>query len=330
MTKNIAIIGAGLTGLTLAESMKDYATISLFEKARGVAGRMSTRYADEYRFDHGAQFFTARSKGFKHFLQPFIEQRVVQEWTPKVMTLEHGKKYYKRDWFEPHYSGSPNMNSLCRAIATSHNVNLRTQIERLSQEAHGWYLIDSENLSHGPFDWVISTAPSPQAANLMPSEFSGHALIANTKMQGCYSLMLGFNHDLALNWQAAKVKNSPIEWISVNSSKPDRNPDYSLLVQTTNQWSEAHLEDEQGQVREVLLTELEKLLGRDMHDAAYQSLHRWRYANTLIDQNAEKGDGFFIDEKLQLGVCGDWCLQGQVESAFLSAHYLAESLKSKL
>ena len=52
--KNIAIIGAELSGLSLASFLKDHAAISIFEKARGVGGRMSTRYTDDFQFDHGA------------------------------------------------------------------------------------------------------------------------------------------------------------------------------------------------------------------------------------------------------------------------------------
>jgi renalase len=53
---NIAIIEAGLSGLTAANILKDYADITIFEKSRGVSGRMSTRHAYPYSFDHGAQF----------------------------------------------------------------------------------------------------------------------------------------------------------------------------------------------------------------------------------------------------------------------------------
>lgn len=53
MTK-IAVIGAGLSGLSFAHLLQDYAEIILFEKARGVGGRMSTRRAEPYCFDHGA------------------------------------------------------------------------------------------------------------------------------------------------------------------------------------------------------------------------------------------------------------------------------------
>ena len=54
---NIAIIGAGMTGVVCARNLKDagYETI-IFEKSRGIGGRMATRRTSEgLQFDHGAQ-----------------------------------------------------------------------------------------------------------------------------------------------------------------------------------------------------------------------------------------------------------------------------------
>ena len=47
----IAIIGDGLSGLSVAHLLKDHSEITIFEKARGVSGRMSTREAKPYFFD---------------------------------------------------------------------------------------------------------------------------------------------------------------------------------------------------------------------------------------------------------------------------------------
>ncbi len=327
MTKlNIAIIGAGLSGLTLAEKLAGEADITIFEKARGIGGRMSTRYANEFQFDHGVQFFTARSKSFQAFLRPFIEQNIVQEWKPKIITLEAGKKPYKRDWFEPHYTATPKMNMLCKAIAKNHDVRIKTEIDTLHKDSKGWFLSDKNSVNYGPFDWVISTAPAPQTAKLLPTEFARHTDIADVAMQGCYSLMLGFSEGLDLNWNTAKVKNSPIGSITVNSSKPSRDSDYSLLVQTTNEWAETHIDYDQDDVREALIQEVERLLERNVGDASYISLHRWRYANTVTGEDSESA-AHFIDQALNLAACGDWCIEGDVESGYLSAISLAKAVQ---
>ena len=73
----IAVIGAGLAGLTVARELSQYHQVTVFEKSRGVGGRLATRYAGDYEFDHGAQFFTAKSPQFQAFLKPLIDQGVV-------------------------------------------------------------------------------------------------------------------------------------------------------------------------------------------------------------------------------------------------------------
>ena len=62
MTKKIAVIGAGLAGITFACKMKGKFDVNVFEKSRGVGGRMSTREENQFTFDHGAQFFKIKKK----------------------------------------------------------------------------------------------------------------------------------------------------------------------------------------------------------------------------------------------------------------------------
>lgn len=318
----IAVIGAGLSGLTVASGLKDMAEVMVFEKARGVGGRMSTRYADPYQFDHAAQYFTARSAEFQNFLKPHIESGLVQDWQPKIVTLEAGEKPYKRDWFEPHYVASPRMNMLVKELAKDIDVSIKVEIARLEQANDGWLLHDKEGGARGAFDWVISSAPSHQAANLIPQEFNDYDRIVNAKMDGNYTLMLGLQASWQNGWQAAEVKNSPIGWIALNSHKPDRETEASLVVQSTNEWAEAHIEDVDG-AKAAMIESLHGLVDK-LPEYEVLGFHRWRYASAPEVQ----GEPCLIDSALQLGVCGDWLIKGRVEAAYLSAHALANALKA--
>ena len=85
MSQKTAIIGSGLSGSVLAYYLQKSTSVSLFEKSQGVSGRMSTRSFADFEFDHGAQFFTARSNKFNEFLLPYLEDRTVVEWKPKIL-----------------------------------------------------------------------------------------------------------------------------------------------------------------------------------------------------------------------------------------------------
>ena len=87
--KTVAIIGAGLSGLTLANALSPIANVTVFEKSRGVGGRMSTRRAAPYEFDHGAQYFTAKSREFMAFIEGYARSGVTHEWPIPFEEIEH-------------------------------------------------------------------------------------------------------------------------------------------------------------------------------------------------------------------------------------------------
>ncbi len=114
----VAIIGAGLAGLTAANILKDSVEITIFEKSRGVSGRMSTRYADPYYFDHGAQYFTAKSFEFKEFLKPMIDQGIIKNWQANFVEIKNSEIINQKSWDNEykHYVGSPRMNAVAQYL----------------------------------------------------------------------------------------------------------------------------------------------------------------------------------------------------------------------
>ncbi len=329
--KNIAIIGAGLSGLVLGKRLREYANVTIFEKSRGVSGRLATRTIGDYEFDHGAQFLTSRSKAFKKFLAPYIESGYVTEWLPHVITLEADRKFYTRPWFEPHFVGSPAMTSLCKKLAEDQNIEFQVHISELTQGDNGW-LLQAEDLKiETKFDWVISTAPAPQTRELLggfiPEELlSGEGGLDSVQMSPCFCLMLGFKSLHKLPFDAARVKRSPIEWIMLNSSKAGRRGVSTLVVQTSNDWAKENLERPQEYIMAILLAELRQLLPESLTDHDVISLQRWRYSRV----EKPMAQDYLLDTETRLAACGDWAVEGRVEGAFTSAERLANVLEPRL
>ncbi|MEO0607170.1 MAG: FAD-dependent oxidoreductase [Pseudomonadota bacterium] len=312
----IAIIGAGLSGLVLATRLSLRHQVTVFEKARGPGGRMSTRRANRFGFDHGAQYFTAESDAFKRFIETYRAEGLIEIWPETISLYGDAKVSSKTKWV-----AAPGMNAICKAFAKQVELQTGFHVEALEREPSGWRVIDKMGSHVGPFDWVISTAPAPQSAAVLPDTFSGQEALARVRMSGCFSLMLGFDKPLNLPWDAYKSGDPPIGWITLNSDKPRRNNDPSLLIQSSNEWAETYLEGDPDDISKILLDAAADLIEQDLSDAVHQSLHRWRYAAT--PQPA--GVPFLMDEDLNLAACGDWCLGSKIESAFLSADALARA-----
>ena len=316
----IAIIGAGLSGLVLAQKLAREHDVTVFEKARGPGGRMSTRRATPYAFDHGAQYFTAATAEFQDFLAPHREAGLVTKWDAPIETVSGARISDKAK-----YIATPGMNSLCKHLAQPLDLRVACQIETLERTDGRWTLITKDGSREGAFDWVVSSAPSVQTAALFPTNFSGQTTLSTVEMVGCFSLMLGFEVPLDLKMEALKSGEAPIGWMAVNSKKPQRPGAFSLLIQSDNRWAEAHLEAKPEFVTGALLEAASDLAETDLSIAEHQVLHRWRYA--AVSKSAEIP--FLSDPDLQLAACGDWCLGGKVEAAFLSASALATQFVSR-
>jgi len=325
MKLSIAIIGAGISGLTLAKNLNDFAEVVVFEKARGVSGRMSTRYAEPFYFDHGAHTFTARSKQFQDFLKPHMETGLIAEWQGKVINFDHDKKVTKRLWFEPHLVASPNMNSLCKKMAEGLDIKLNIEVAPLlERQADGWHLTDKNGEPLGVFDWVISTAPPEQTIRLFDTHLPPQTALHHAKMQGCYSLMIGFNRPWEHKWIAAKVHNNPIKWVSINSSKPARNKDVTCIVAySRNNWADEHIDDDVKQAEAFLLEQFEQVTGIDCTNADYVSTHRWKYA---IVEETEKSGAYFDNDK-KIASVSDWSRTSRIEECWLGAMQLTENIQ---
>lgn len=321
MKKRIAIIGAGISGLTLAQNLKNHADVVVYEKSRGVGGRMSTRYADPFYFDHGTQCFTARTEEFQSFLQPYMQDGTVAQWSGKVITLEIGKKQTKRIWFEPHLVAAPNMNSLCKKLAEGINVHLSKEVVPLMQkQSNAWLLNDKEGNMLGEFDFVISTAPPAQTLNLFQKQLTAECALHKANMQGCYSLMIGFNKPWDKKWIAAKVRNNPIKWISINSTKPSRgNKATSIVAHSSNSWADKHIDDDVQEAQKFLLEQFEAVTGISTQNAEYIGVHRWKYA---IVEETEKA-GFYYDPLQSIAATSDWASTSRIEEVWSNAYGLS-------
>ena len=324
--RHVAVIGAGLSGLVAARELRDCSEVTIFEKSRGYGGRLATRYGGEFEFDHGAQYFTARSAEFQEFLEPLIAQGVVARWRARFAELDRDTVVATRDWDDafPHYVGAPRMNAIGRYLADGLTIRQNTTVAQLDREADNWSLTDRDGNALGRFDWVVCALPAAQTTALVPAASRLHQLAGAVHMRACFALMLGFDRLPSLPWQAALVNGADISWISVNSSKPQRADRFTLVVHSTNAYADANLDAHLPAVQDHLLEEVSEVTDIDCGQAPFCQLQRWRYAN--VDK--QSGPACLVDEEMQLAGCGDWFHHGRVEAAFSSGLEVAGKLRA--
>jgi predicted NAD/FAD-dependent oxidoreductase len=340
-SKHFAIIGAGMAGITCARTLVQAGhRVTVFEKSRGVSGRMATRDSAFGSFDHGTQYFTARDARFLKALE--INPRLSKRWSANTVQVLDELGHVTAPGLssrDSHWVGAPGMKSLVAAWAeplkAAGNIELQTRVMSIEADAlnakhwqlHTEHLDGSQHVFSG-FDGVLMAIPSAQAHNLLQiSELEATWVkqIEKVKVAPCWTLMLAFPQAmqpglsaLGPQWNAARSTHHRIAWLARESSKPGRDPIERWTVQASAAWSQEHLHDDPLRAQAKLIKAFSEVTGIRAEPAHVDS-QRWLYAKTV----QPLGKSYLYNAKKNLGVCGDWCLGHRVEDAFVSGLELA-------
>ena len=321
---SVAVIGAGFAGLSCGAQLKALGfQVQLYEKSRGVSGRMSTRKADDWSADHGAQYFTARDPLFIKELNKWVTADVAALWNPRLKVFK-ARQSQDSPSSENRYVGIPAMNSIGKHLAANLPIELNQTINRITYDQAKWRLhsLEAGDIER-QFDWLVLALPAPQAHTLAQTlDQSIEELANNANMQACWTVMASFSENLNLPFDAAFINDEIISWISRNNSKPKRKGLETWTIHANPQWSQESIELNKDDAAKLILA-CAKSLGLDC-DRAQIAIHRWRYASGHLSSIP----GLNLREELRLGYCGDWLNGGRVEGAWLSGYNLACQIQS--
>lgn len=316
---SVAIIGAGLSGLTAAGALTDKGcSVRLFEKSRGPGGRMATRRKESYAFDHGAQYFTVKHERFRKCVAHWQEIGLVSEWALKLGVAEQGRLSEKQPVVK-RFVGIPRMSAITRHLATPLTISYQTRVGRINREQSQWRLVSKSGAELGLFDTVLINTPPEQAMDFLDEAPEIAEQVGRVRMTPCWAVMLAFAQSLPIPYDGVFIHGAPLAWAARNSSKPERPAQESWILHGTPAWSEAHLEMDSAEIVPLLTTAFFDSLGLDHAMPIFGTAHRWRYA--MAEEPLEAG--YLWNADLRLGLCGDWCHGSRVEGAYLSGLALA-------
>ena len=319
--RSCVVVGAGMSGLVAANKLQEAGwSVTVLDKGRGVGGRMATRRFDGGSFDHGAQFFTARSDEFKGMVAEWQRAGAAKEWSRGFADAGGNPNQDGH----PRYRGAEGMTSIPKHLARNLDVRTGEKVVRVDEDGGKWRVgTESGAEVHG--DALIVTAPVPQALQIVESgeyELPGavREQLGRISYDPCLALMALLDGPSGVPEPGGvQVKGEPLDWIGDNRLKGiSESP--ALTIHGGPGWSREHYEDDEAEITAALLGFAGEMVGANVVST---QLARWRYSWVsephpepfLLAQNAPA-----------LVFCGDSFAQPKVEGASLSGLAAAGAL----
>ena len=329
----IVIIGSGLAGLAAGQLLREAGHNALIlDKGRRVGGRISTRRADGFLFNHGAQFVTARSAAFNAVCARAVKAGQLAKWPLS------GR--------EDAFSGTPDMRGLAEFMAEGLAIRQQAEIKNITR-------VKPSSVPHnGPLKLqladgtvitcrhLIVTCPAPQTSRLLREAAPELSACAKPVIYApCWAVMAGFPTPIDLPRTLIQTPEGPISWATYEPFRPGANQTAAVTLQATADFSKTHLEAEPTDICDQLLASFAEQQNIPLPYPSYSAAHRWRYAK--VEQACPQDALFHIAHTdSSIFVAGDWHpAQGddgrfgkgtRAEDAFLSGLRAAKQLKAQL
>jgi renalase len=295
----VAIIGAGFSGCNLYNNLKEkYADITIFEKARGVGGRLSTKYINDKYIDHGTSSLIPISDDLKLFCLDLTRNAIMKskynEFLPKT-----------------------GMNAICKFLINEKDLIKNTKITKATNIDNKWILEDENQNIYKDFDLLFITIPAPQVSEIqmeLPSEL--REKLSNIKYDSIFSLILYTNKKLNLN-ENRLYENPDIENIINNSKKYSYKDFSSYVIHSSKEFANCINKKTKEEICEIFLDNFDDET-KEIFEEFTIIPHLWKYAFAKKSLDMP----YFLNEKKNLGICGDYFNHSNLEAALLSSELL--------
>jgi len=261
--RRLCIVGAGLAGAGIADSLSDESiAVTVLEKSRGVGGRAATRRRDGCRYDHGANYIKDSDERTRDLLESLGTEGFVDIDAP-VWPFDADGTISESERPEAHkWTWEAGITQLAKRLfaRTDAEVRKQTRVESIQRDPDGWQLIDTNGSTHGRFDAVVLTPPAPQTADLLRATEIGDAdgtgnaegeadadlaaaaaAVDDVPYRTIRSVILHYPFEIERPYYALvnDDREHDIGWLARESCKPGHIPDGEelLVAQMAPDWS---------------------------------------------------------------------------------------------
>ncbi|MEO0671522.1 MAG: FAD-dependent oxidoreductase [Pseudomonadota bacterium] len=320
MPHRVAVIGAGIAGLACARALRQAGFyVDLFEKEKGVGGRIGTTRLGLAPFDHGAQYVTARSPQFRAYLDELMSSGYAKSWEPTIAVGGEEGGNQILSW----HVGMPGMSALVRPLAESVQLNLGKAVHTITRDEGMWRIWFEDQTYQGAYSAVAIAVPAAQARLLLGPLQDMAASLSHVRMSPCWALCVRLDEAILPKFDVYSDMSQVVRWVGRNNSKPGRNGrGEHVVVHASQTWSRETEDADPDLVAEELWAEVCHILNLPPNRPTQLEAFLWK--NGLVDQ--PYGETFIFSSDDRVGLAGDWCAGRLAEHAFTSGTQLGRAI----
>jgi len=318
---NVIIVGAGVAGLSCARTLiKHGVPVEILEKSLYSGGRCATRHSEYGSFDHGAQYFTARTGDFQSLIKELQEKKLVKELPFPVKKITDVGQMASLP-FEPRYTAVPGMIALPRYLSNGLPISYSTKVLSAKRLGTKWQLVVSKDgkSSEKIATTLIFAIPVDQIFQISDS-IDIKKYIGDFRMDPCWAAIFAFDQKIVSSFSALMLEESPkqpLSWIMRNFNKNNIDGTERWVLHAGPKWSQANLETGPDRVNELLFRAFSKITGVDSF--SFSDTKLWRFASG----GRSNSYGCVFDQPNRFIACGDWANGGRIEGAWNSGKIAA-------
>lgn len=327
---DVAIVGAGLSGLMAGRRLADSGIrVAIFESLSEVGGRTMTHTIGRGRADAGAQFFTVRTSVFGAFVEQWVKQGLVFEWSRGWSDGSAGDPIADR---YPRYAVWGGFSNLAEYLASDLTIFRSFPVESLSIHDERWTVTGPKLMPAVRARAVLLSVPVPSALSILadggvslPEE--ERRILGPIRYHPCLCGL--FEIDRGGKLPAIGAVQRPDEnlsWVADNLRKGVSVVSRTITVHAGHIASQAHWSMDDGEILAWMRAAMSEWFPEDVR-VTDARLVRWRFAVPLAT-HSERYLLSPIDPLLIFA--GDAFNGPRVEGAVLSGLAAADVMLAKL
>ena len=324
----VAVIGAGIAGLSCARSFQDAGVpVEVLEAAELVGGRCAAITSPQGAIDLGPAFVAARQSSFGRLADQWVRQGLMAPWHVNSYSdqPEEDSPEELDDIRPPRrigLVGMPTMAALAQHLSSGLNIHTRFAVSEARRESEGWFLRAGDARVLGPYSKLIFAIPAPILRTIAGSELNVlKQQVRTSRYDPCWVLLMAPRTPILSNVVQRANSSGPIRWVGAVHRQPGRSRSQMWILHASARWSQMRIRDDADQIASELADLLHANLGTKV-PPAWLHAHLWH--NALHDGlPSDPARPYFWDDESGLGICGDSVTESSIEAAFLSGQKLA-------